>query len=108
MVMKKAFGDDSPLRLGAGKSFRTLPTRVDGDGGYGTFRGWRLGPLGFSQRCEFIGGRVRSVDARGAHIMGWHGQGVGGVGGGPPPPPGVAGSLLLSVSPLDSVFVSSK
>jgi hypothetical protein len=25
MVMKKAFGDDSPLRQGAGKSFRTLP-----------------------------------------------------------------------------------
>jgi hypothetical protein len=25
MVMKKAFGDDSPLRQGAGKSFWTLP-----------------------------------------------------------------------------------
>jgi hypothetical protein len=25
MAMKKAFGDDSPLRQGAGKSFRTLP-----------------------------------------------------------------------------------
>jgi hypothetical protein len=25
MVMKKAFGDDSPLRQGARKSFRTLP-----------------------------------------------------------------------------------
>jgi hypothetical protein len=25
MVMKKASGDDSPLRQGAGKSFRTLP-----------------------------------------------------------------------------------
>jgi hypothetical protein len=25
MVMKKAFGDDSPLRQGAEKSFRTLP-----------------------------------------------------------------------------------
>jgi hypothetical protein len=52
-------------------------TRVDGDGGYGTFRGWRLRPLGFSQRCEFIAGRARSVDARGAHTMGRHGQGVG-------------------------------
>jgi hypothetical protein len=25
MVMKKASGDDSPLRQGVGKSFRTLP-----------------------------------------------------------------------------------
>jgi hypothetical protein len=25
MVMKKASGDDSPLRYGAGKSFKTLP-----------------------------------------------------------------------------------
>jgi hypothetical protein len=25
MVMKKVSGDDSPLRQGAGKSFRTLP-----------------------------------------------------------------------------------
>jgi hypothetical protein len=25
MVMKKASGDDSPLRQGTGKSFRTLP-----------------------------------------------------------------------------------
>jgi hypothetical protein len=25
MAMKKAFGDDSPLRQGAGKSFWTLP-----------------------------------------------------------------------------------
>jgi hypothetical protein len=25
MTMKKASGDDSPLRQGAGKSFRTLP-----------------------------------------------------------------------------------
>jgi hypothetical protein len=25
MAMKKAFGDDSPLQQGTGKSFRTLP-----------------------------------------------------------------------------------
>jgi hypothetical protein len=49
-------------------------TRVDDGGGYRTFRGWRLGPLGFSQRCKFIGGRVWSVDAQGAHTMGWRGQ----------------------------------
>jgi hypothetical protein len=27
-------------------------TRVDDDGGYGTFRGWRFGPLGFSRGTE--------------------------------------------------------
>jgi hypothetical protein len=27
MVMKKTFGDDSPLWQGAGKSFRTLPNQ---------------------------------------------------------------------------------
>jgi hypothetical protein len=75
MVMKKASGDDSPLRQGAGKSFRTSRTRVDGGGGYRTFRGWRLGCLGFSQGCEYIGGRARSVGARGANTMGPHGQG---------------------------------
>jgi hypothetical protein len=85
-----------------GRASEPSQTRVDDSGGYRTFRGWRFRPLGFSQRCEFIGGRARSVDARGAHTMGWHGQGWAA------PPPDVAGSLLISVSPLDSVFVSTK
>jgi hypothetical protein len=33
MAMKKASGDDSPLRQGAGKSFWTLPNWVDNGGG---------------------------------------------------------------------------
>jgi hypothetical protein len=33
MAMKKACGDDSPLRQGAGKSFWTLPNLVNDDGG---------------------------------------------------------------------------
>jgi hypothetical protein len=73
----------------SGRASEPSRIRVDGDGGYGTFRGWMLRPLGFSRRCEFIGGRARSVGALA-------------------PPPGVAGSLLVSVSPLDSVFVSAK
>jgi hypothetical protein len=52
-------------------------TRVDDGGGYSTFHGWRLRTLGFSRWSEFIGGRVRSVGARGAHTMGWRGQGLG-------------------------------
>jgi hypothetical protein len=31
--MKKVSGDDSPLRQGAGKSFRTIPSRIDNGGG---------------------------------------------------------------------------
>jgi hypothetical protein len=60
-----------------GRASEPSQTRVDGDSDYRTFRVWRLGPLGFSRRCEFIGGRARSVDAREAHTMGWRGQGVG-------------------------------
>jgi hypothetical protein len=44
---------------------------------YSTFHGWRLRSLGFSRLSEFIGGRARSVGARGAHTIGWHGQGLG-------------------------------
>jgi hypothetical protein len=61
MVMKKASGDDSPLRQGAGKSFWTLP--ISGR--------WRrrlavcfverfVGAIGFSRRREFIGERAMS------------------------------------------------
>jgi hypothetical protein len=60
-----------------GRASEPSRTRVDGDGGYGTFLGWSLGPLGFSWRCEFIGRGARSVDARGAHTMGRRDQGVG-------------------------------
>jgi hypothetical protein len=52
-------------------------TRVDDDGGYRTFHGWRLGLLGFSWGCEYIGGRARLVGTRGSHTMGRRGQGVG-------------------------------
>ena len=36
---------------------------------YGTFRGFLLGSLGFSRDGEYMGGRARSVDARGPHTM---------------------------------------
>jgi hypothetical protein len=61
----------------SGRASEPSRIRVDDSSGYRTFRGWRFGPLGFSRRCEFIGRRARSVDARGAHTMGWRGQGVG-------------------------------
>jgi hypothetical protein len=76
-------------------------TRVDNGGGYGTFRGCRLSPLGFSRGCEYIGGRARSVGTRGAQTMGQRGQGGA-------PPPGVAASLPYFVSPSASVNVLAK
>jgi hypothetical protein len=103
MVMKKASGDDSPLRQGAGKSFWTLPILGR--------RQWRLAvcfmekvfvPLGFSHRREFIGGRAMSGDGPGAHTTWWRGQGW------LAPPYGAAASWSGSVSPLDPVFPSGK
>jgi hypothetical protein len=43
MVMKKAFGDDSPLRQGAGKSFWTL--LISG-------RRWRRLAVCFIEKCS--------------------------------------------------------
>ena len=74
-----------------------------GDGGHdGTFRGWRLGYLGFSRSDVFIGGRARSVGARGATPC------LGAARGWAAPTGGVATSWLGSISPLDSVFVTVK
>jgi hypothetical protein len=77
MVMKKASGGDSPLRQGAGKSFRTLPISRR--------RSWRLavcfeekliGSFRFSSRGEYIGGRVASGGGPGGLTPWWRGQGL--------------------------------
>jgi hypothetical protein len=51
-----------------GRASESSQIRVDDGGGYITFCGWRLGPLGFSRGCEFIGerGEVRGR-LRGPH-----------------------------------------
>ena len=36
---------------------------------YGTFRGFLRGCLGFSRDGEYMGGRARSVGARGPHTL---------------------------------------
>jgi hypothetical protein len=59
-----------------GRASEPSRTRVEDGGGYRTFRGWRLGSLGFSRGCEYIGGRARLVGAQGAHTMGWCSQGA--------------------------------
>src|SRR3954465_6809857 len=66
MVMKKASGMISPLRQGAGKSFRPPRSRDDG-GGYGLFRGDLIGCLGILPRDDFIGKEARQEGTRGAH-----------------------------------------
>src|SRR3954468_15361757 len=71
MVMKKASGVISPLRQGAGKSFRSPRSRDDGGVGYGLFRGRLIGYLGFRYRELLIGEE----------------GGRGGARGGCPPPP---------------------
>ena len=43
---------------------------------YGTFHGFMLGSLGFSRDGEYMGGRARSMGARGAHTMPRRGLGL--------------------------------
>jgi hypothetical protein len=49
MAMKKASGDDSPLRQGAERSFWTLRYRVDDGGGLQYFSWMEAPALGFSR-----------------------------------------------------------
>jgi hypothetical protein len=58
-----------------GRASEPSRTRVDDGSGYGTFCGWRLGCLGFSRGCEYIGRRARPVGTQGAHTMGRCGRG---------------------------------
>ena len=60
-----------------GRASEPSRARVCDGGRDGTFRGWRLGYLGFSREDEYIGGRARSVGARGAHTIPRRGQGLG-------------------------------
>jgi hypothetical protein len=66
------------------------------------FHGKVFGPLGFSRRREFIGGRAMSEGAEGPTSPGGTARGW------PMPPYGAAASWLSFVSPLDSFFVSGK
>jgi hypothetical protein len=68
----------------------------------GTFHGRILDDLGLLPQREYIGGRTMSEGGPGATPPG------GAARGWPAPPYGAAASWLLSVSPLDSVFMSGK
>jgi hypothetical protein len=61
MVMKKDSGEIPLSDRVLGRASEPSQTRVDDGGSYGAFRGWRLGCLGFSRGCEYIGRRARSV-----------------------------------------------
>jgi hypothetical protein len=64
------------------------------------FTGKEFGPLGFSRRGEYIGGRAMSGGGLDGHTPG------GAAWPSPASPMGVAGPWSVSCSPLDSVFVS--
>jgi hypothetical protein len=77
MAMKKTSGGDSPLWQAAGKSFWTLRSRVDDDGGSRCVSRKLIGYLGFSRREVFIGeGAVSEVD-QGGLTIGRRDQGLG-------------------------------
>src|SRR3954462_10973217 len=59
MVMNKAPGMISPLRQGAGKSFRSPLSREYGGGGYRLFCGRLIGYLGFWYRGLVTGEEAR-------------------------------------------------
>src|SRR3954467_13409204 len=75
MVMKKAFGMISPLRQGAGKSFRSPRSRDDGGGGYRRFRGILIQYIGFRHRGLLIGEEARLGGGQGADTLSRRGRG---------------------------------
>ena len=77
-------------------------SRVDDDGGDGTFHGCLIGYLGFSDEEVFMGEGLTS----GSPVRPTPPPGVPGVG--PAPPGGVEAPWLPSVSPSVSVYVTGK
>jgi hypothetical protein len=77
---------------------------------YSRFRGKVIGPIRFSRRGEFLGGRAASKGGPGAHTMPWRGQG-GPCHGVVWPPSGAPLSHLRTSSRVEKIgtlaFVSS-
>ena len=84
-----------------GRAREPSRSRVDDDGGDGTFRGFLIGYLGFSIEEVYIGERQPREGPVGPTPC-------AGALGGPAPPGGVGASWPSSVSPLDSVYVTVK
>ena len=76
-------------------------SRVDDDGGDGTFRGIMIGYLGFSDEGVYMGGGLTLGEPCGPHTTSWR------AGGGPAPPGGVGAAQPPSVSPSVSVYVTT-
>jgi hypothetical protein len=77
MVMKKAFGGDSPLQAGYREELLGPPDLASTmAAACNLFSGKLIGPLGFSRRGEYIGGRAMSGGGPGAHTYPRRGQGV--------------------------------
>ena len=70
-------GGNSPSGQSAGQRLLSPETCLRRRRSFGTFRGLMLDDLGFSRDGEDIGGRARSVEARGAHTTPRRGPGGG-------------------------------
>ena len=68
-------GGNSPSRQVPEQRLLSPESRLRRRRRYGTFRGFLLSSLGFSRDGEYMGGRARSVDARGPHTLPRRGQG---------------------------------
>jgi hypothetical protein len=77
-------------------------SRVDDDGGDGTFRGIMIGCLGFSEEGVYMGEDLTPGEPCGPHTT------CSRAGGGPVPPGGVGAPQPPSVSPSVSVYVTGK
>ena len=75
--MAMASGGNSPLWQGAGTEFCPPKLDFDDDGGYGTFRGRRLIPLGFSRDGDYMGEEAESAAPWWAHTVPRRGPGLG-------------------------------
>jgi hypothetical protein len=75
MVMKKTSGGDFPLRLGAGKSFWTLPISGQRWRRIAMYSGKVIGFLDFSHRGVFVGEGAASKVGQGGLTTRDTGQG---------------------------------
>ena len=60
-------GDDLPSGRVPGRASEPSRSRVDDDGGDGTFHGFLIGYLGFSREEVYMGEGATSMEARGPH-----------------------------------------
>ena len=71
----KPSGDDLPSGRVPGRALEPSRSRVDDNGGDGTFRGIMIGYLGFSDEGVYMGGGLTPGEPCGPHTTCWHAGG---------------------------------